>query len=38
LNIVDASLKDVNAADENEDIVGLNTVLEDMIKEKMGGL
>ena len=38
LNMVDASLKDVNAAEDNDDIVGLNTVLEDMIKEKIGGL
>jgi len=36
--MVDASLKDVNAAEDNDDIVGLNTVLEDMIKEKIGGL
>ena len=38
LNIVDAALKDVNVGEENDDIVGLNTVLEDMIKEKIGGL
>jgi hypothetical protein len=36
--MVDASLKDVNVGEESDDIVGLNTVLEDMIKEKIGGL
>ena len=37
LNIVDASLKDVNVTEERDDIVGLNSVLEDMIKEKVAG-
>ena len=36
LNIVDASLKDLNATEEREDMVGLNSVLEDMVREKGG--
>jgi hypothetical protein len=28
-------MKDINTAEERDDIVGLNTILEDMIKEKV---
>jgi hypothetical protein len=35
---VDAGIRDINSLEEHDDMVGLNTVLDDMIKEKMGGL